>query len=196
MLINEVAGGTVRDLLLGLPVFWAIDPTPIALRLFAVGAVHFTAHLVASRYRLLLWLDALGMALVTVAGAAKAADVGAGTLIAIVMGVITASDGGIIRDILGQEAALVMRREIYVTASALGATIFVAALINWRASAHCYGDGSRSSLCRARPRDFTGLAATCVSPSSGQESLRHLAWLPEHHRFGSSFPRCDTRSSY
>lgn len=125
--ITGVGGGTVRDLLLGLPVFWVVDPTPVALCLLAAAVVHFTAHLVASRYRLLLWLDALGMALVTVAGTAKATEAGAGTLIAIVMGVITASVGGIIRDILGQEASIVLRREIYVTASAFGAMLFVAA---------------------------------------------------------------------
>jgi uncharacterized membrane protein YeiH len=125
--ITGVGGGTVRDLLLGLPVFWVSDPTPIALCLCAAAAVHFTAHLVASRYRLLVWLDACGMALVSVAGTAKASDAGAAPLIAIVMGVVTASVGGIIRDILGQEASIVMRREIYVTASAIGATLFVAA---------------------------------------------------------------------
>lgn len=123
--ITGVGGGTVRDLLLGLPVFWVQDPTPIALCLLAAGAVHFTAHLIASRYRLLLWLDALGMALVTVAGTAKAMDAGAAPLIAVVMGVITASVGGILRDILGQEASVVLRREVYVTASAIGAAFFL-----------------------------------------------------------------------
>lgn len=125
--ITGVGGGTVRDLLLGLPVFWVVNPTPIALCLIAAGLVHFTAHLVASRYRLLLWLDAFGMALVTIAGTAKATDAGAGPLIAIVMGVVTASVGGIIRDLLGQEPSIVLRREIYVTASAIGATLFLAA---------------------------------------------------------------------
>lgn len=125
--ITGVGGGTVRDLLLGLPVFWVVDPTPVALCLLAAGIVHFTAHLVASRYRLLLWLDAFGMALVTVAGTAKAAEAGAGALIAIVMGVVTASVGGIIRDVLGQEASIILRREIYVTASATGAAGFMAA---------------------------------------------------------------------
>lgn len=125
--ITGVGGGTVRDLLLGLPVFWIVDPTPVALCLIAAATVHFTAHLVASRYRLLLWLDAFGMALVTVVGTAKAVDAGAGPLVAIVMGVVTASVGGIIRDLLGQEPSILLRREIYVTASAAGAAIFIAA---------------------------------------------------------------------
>lgn len=125
--ITGVGGGTVRDLLLGLPVFWVADPTPIALCLVTAGLVHFTAHLVASRYRLLLWLDAFGMALVTIAGTSKAVEAGVASLVAVVMGVVTASVGGIIRDILGQEASIVLRREIYVTASAIGATVFLAA---------------------------------------------------------------------
>lgn len=125
--ITGVGGGTLRDLLLGLPVFWVVNPTPVALCLIAAAIVHFTAHLIASRYRLLLWLDAFGMALVTVVGTAKAVDAGAGALVAIVMGVVTASVGGIIRDLLGQEPSILLRREIYVTASALGAAVFIAA---------------------------------------------------------------------
>lgn len=123
--LTGVGGGTLRDLLLGVPVFWVVDPTPIALCLAASAVLHFTAHGLSSRYRLILWLDAAGMALVAVAGAAKSLDAGVGALVAIVMGVITASVGGIVRDLLGQEPSIVLRREIYVTAAALGASIFV-----------------------------------------------------------------------
>jgi uncharacterized membrane protein YeiH len=87
--------------------------------------VHFTASLVESRYRLLLWFDALGLALFTVAGTAKGLDHGTGALVAIVMGVITGSVGGIVRDIVGGEPSVILRREIYVTASALGAGCYV-----------------------------------------------------------------------
>ena len=126
--ITGIGGGTLRDLLLGLPVFWVVDPTPVALCLVVAGLAHFTAHLVSSRYRLLLYLDAFGMALVTIAGAAKGLDAGAGPLVALVMGVITASFGGILRDLLGQEPSIVLRRDIYVSASAAGAGVFLAAL--------------------------------------------------------------------
>jgi uncharacterized membrane protein YeiH len=125
--VTGVGGGTVRDLLLGVPVFWVKDPTPIIACLAASTAAFFTAHLVQSRYRLLLWLDAAGLALVTVAGTAKGIDAGAGPVVAVVMGVITASLGGVIRDILGHEPSIILRREIYVTASMLGATAYVAA---------------------------------------------------------------------
>ena len=126
--ITGIGGGTLRDLLLGLPVFWVVDPTPVALCLVVAGLAHFTAHLVSSRYRLLLYLEACGMALVTIAGAAKGLDAGAGPLVALVMGVITASFGGILRDLLGQEPSIVLRRDIYVSASAAGAGVFLAAL--------------------------------------------------------------------
>lgn len=123
--ITGVGGGTLRDLLLGVPVFWVHDPTPVALCLLVSGLLHFTAHVVTSRYRLILWLDAAGMALVAVAGTAKGLDSGVGALVAIMMGVITASVGGIVRDLLGQEPSILLRREIYITAAALGAATFV-----------------------------------------------------------------------
>ncbi len=126
--ITGIGGGTLRDLLLGLPVFWVRDATPVALCLAVVGLAHFTVDRVSSRYRLLLYLDAFGMALVTIAGAAKGLDAGAGPLVALVMGVITASFGGILRDLLGQEPSIVLRKDIYVSASAAGAALFLAAL--------------------------------------------------------------------
>ena len=125
--VTGVGGGTVRDLLLGVPVFWVEDPTLVVACLIAAIAVHFTSHLVQSRYTLILWLDAAGMALVTVAGTAKGLDNGTGPLVAMVMGVITASVGGIIRDILGQEPSIILRREIYVTASLAGAGAYAVA---------------------------------------------------------------------
>jgi uncharacterized membrane protein YeiH len=126
--VTGVGGGTVRDLLLSVPVFWVRDPSPVVACLLASLAVYFTAHLFPSRYRLLLWLDAMGLGLVTIAGTAKGLDAGAPSLVAVVMGVVTAVVGGIIRDLLGQEPSIVLRREIYVTAAMAGATLFVALL--------------------------------------------------------------------
>ncbi|MGP3698862.1 trimeric intracellular cation channel family protein [Rhodobacter sp. NSM] len=127
-MVTGVGGGTLRDLLLGVPVFWVVNPLPVALCLAAAALVHFSAHLVHSRYRLLLYLDAFGMALVTIAGTAKGLDAGAGPLVAVVMGVITAAVGGILRDTLGQEPSILLRREVYVSASAAGALLFVLVL--------------------------------------------------------------------
>ncbi|GLS87994.1 membrane protein [Cypionkella aquatica] len=126
--VTGVGGGTLRDLLLGVPVFWVSDPRPVAVCLVMAALIHFGAHLVGSRYRMVLYLDAFGMALVTIAGTSKGLDAGAGPLVAVVMGVITAAVGGIIRDLLGQEPSILLRREIYVSASAAGAVLFIGAM--------------------------------------------------------------------
>lgn len=119
--LTGVGGGTVRDVILGVPVFWLDSPAHISACLITAVIVHFTAHLVESRYQVLLWFDALGLALFTVAGTAKGLDHDTGALIAIVMGVITGSVGGIIRDVVGGQRSVILRREVYMTASALGA---------------------------------------------------------------------------
>lgn len=123
--ITGVGGGTVRDLILGVPIFWVQNPVHVSACLVTAVAVHFVAPLVESRYRALLWFDASGLALVTVAGTVKALDIGAPALIAIVMGVVTGSVGGIIRDTLGHVPSVILRHEIYVTASVLGACTYV-----------------------------------------------------------------------
>ena len=123
--VTGVGGGTIRDLLLGVPVFWINDPTPVIVCVITAIAVYFSAHLIQSRYRLVLWLDALGLALFTIAGAAKGLDSGAGPIVAAAMGLLTGTAGGVIRDLLGQEPSIILRREIYVTASLGGAATYV-----------------------------------------------------------------------
>ena len=78
---------------------------------------------------MLLWADALGLALFAVIGTQKALAAGAPSLSAVALGTVTAAFGGIIRDILAATTPLVLRQEIYVTAAALGATVQVIALI-------------------------------------------------------------------
>lgn len=123
--VTGVGGGTVRDLILGLPVFWVQNPVHVSACLVTALVVHFVAPLVESRQRVLLWFDAFGLALVTVAGTVKALDAGAPAVVAIAMGVVTGSVGGIIRDTLGQVPSVILRHEIYVTASVLGACTYV-----------------------------------------------------------------------
>jgi uncharacterized membrane protein YeiH len=126
--ITGVGGGTLRDLLLGVPVFWVREPAYVLVSAAVSALVFFTAHVPQSRYRVVLWLDAVGLAFVAVGGAEKGLAAGAGATIAVVMGVITAAVGGIIRDVLGQEPSIILRKEIYVSAALLGAMGYVAAL--------------------------------------------------------------------
>ena len=123
--ITGVGGGTVRDVILSVPVFWVQNPVHISACLVAAVVMHFVAPLVESHFKTLLWFDAFGLALVTVAGTAKALDVGAPALVAIAMGAVTGSVGGIIRDTLGHVPSVLLRHEIYVTASVLGACAYV-----------------------------------------------------------------------
>lgn len=126
--VTGVGGGTIRDLLLGVPVFWVVDPTSIIVCTGVAVIVFFTAHIPESRYRLLLWLDAIGLAAVAIKGCERAMAAGSHGITAILMGVITASFGGVIRDVMGGESPLILRREIYVSAAFLAATLDVLAL--------------------------------------------------------------------
>jgi uncharacterized membrane protein YeiH len=123
--ITGVGGGTVRDLILNVPVFWVQNPIHVAACLVTAVVMHFVAPRVESRYRTLLWFDAFGLALVTIAGTVKAADVGAPALVAIAMGAVTGVVGGILRDTLGHVPSVLLGQEIYVTASVLGACTYV-----------------------------------------------------------------------
>lgn len=123
--ITGVGGGTVRDVILNVPVFWVQNPAHVSACLVTAVVMHFLAPRVESRYRTLLWFDAFGLALVTVAGTVKASDVGAPALVAIAMGAVTGCVGGIIRDTLGHVPSVLLGHEVYVTASVLGACTYV-----------------------------------------------------------------------
>ena len=127
--VTGIGGGTIRDLLLGIhPILWIERPAYLAV-CFAVSlALFFTAHLIGKRYRLILWADAVGVAVFATAGAERALSSGAAPIVAVTMGVITACFGGIIRDVLGHERSIIFAREIYVTA-ALAATLTYVVLI-------------------------------------------------------------------
>ncbi|MFG7488935.1 trimeric intracellular cation channel family protein [Methylorubrum rhodesianum] len=120
-----IGGGTLRNLLLGSPVFWTQRPAYLLACLVVSCAVFFVAHIPQSRYRALIRLDALGLALFAVAGAEKAIQAGASGAVAVVMGVVTATFGGVIRDLLGGDSPVILSREIYASAAGAGAVAYV-----------------------------------------------------------------------
>lgn len=122
-----IGGGTVRDVILGLPVFWVINPAYVLVCAAVAVVVFFTAHLVESRYKLLLWLDALGMAAYAAIGAAKGLEATGSPTVAIIMGMLTATFGGILRDLLAGEPSVLLKPEIYVSAAMVGAAIYTLA---------------------------------------------------------------------
>jgi uncharacterized membrane protein YeiH len=124
--VTGIGGGTLRDLLLDMhPIFWIERPAYVLVCAAVSMLGFFTAHLVQSRYRLILWLDAAGLALFAATGAERAIGAGVHPVIAIIMGMITACFGGIIRDTLGQERSIIFSHEIYVTAALVAAATFV-----------------------------------------------------------------------
>ncbi|WP_445681284.1 trimeric intracellular cation channel family protein [Radicibacter daui] len=124
--VTGIGGGTLRDLLLGkLPVFWISQPAYLVVCVIAAAITFFIAHVPESRLKLLMLLDAVGLSLFAVVGAQKGLAAGVGPIIAITMGVMTATFGGIIRDVLGGESPVVLRREIYISAALAGSAIYV-----------------------------------------------------------------------
>jgi uncharacterized membrane protein YeiH len=119
-----VGGGTVRDLLIGAPVFWMHENQTLII-CFAAALAVWLAPARLWKGSALLWLDAAGLAAYATFGAAKGLAFGLAPLPAFGMGVLTGCLGGIIRDLLAGEPSILMRPELYVTAAGLSAALLV-----------------------------------------------------------------------
>lgn len=126
-LVTGVGGGTVRDLLIGAPVFWVHDWSFPATCMVTALLIWFTPARIWNA-RALDWFDAIGLSVYAVFGAWKSLTFGVPMLPAMMMGVVTACVGGIIRDVLAGEPSILLKPEIYVTAAALASGMFVALL--------------------------------------------------------------------
>ncbi len=123
-LVTGVGGGTVRDLLIGAPVFWVQDARVPVLCL-SIALLVWVTPVKWWRPAAIDWFDAIGLAAYSVFGAAKAMQLGIGPVPAAIMGIITACVGGVIRDLIAGEPSIIIRPELYVTAGALSAFSFV-----------------------------------------------------------------------
>ncbi|XVO20971.1 MAG: trimeric intracellular cation channel family protein [Sphingorhabdus sp.] len=112
-----------KNALIGAPVFWVQDWRFAATCLITAGLVWVTPRTVWNA-RALDWFDAVGIAIYAVFGTWKSLTLGVPLLPAMMMGVITACVGGIIRDVLAGEPSILLKPEIYVTAAALAAGLF------------------------------------------------------------------------
>ena len=127
--LTAVGGGTMRDLLLDRTLFWIDRPTYLLIAAIAAILVFFTAHLVESRARWLTWFDAAALSVAVPAGLAVSFGSEVGPGVAIIMGVVTGTMGGLMRDVVANEVPMVLRQgELYVTAAFAGAAIGVIAL--------------------------------------------------------------------
>lgn len=149
-LVTGVGGGSVRDLLIGAPVFWVRDPWVAPVCLGVALVAWFTPH----RWwegAVLEWADAAGLGAYAVLGTAKSLAFGVPPVPAVLMGVITGCVGGITRDVLAGRPSILMRPELYVTAAALssglcagGAALGFANGVVWPIAALC-GFGLRGA---------------------------------------------------
>lgn len=127
--VTALGGGTLRDLLMGItPVGWMLDPKYLVAVVIGVAlAAFFTAYLLKLRKTMFLF-DTIGIGIFTLIGIQKALGLGLSPAIALMMGVVSAVFGGVIRDILCNEVPLIFRKEIYATACLAGGAIYLAAI--------------------------------------------------------------------
>lgn len=127
-LVTGVGGGTLRDMMLGrLPVFWIENPIYLMDCIITGIIMFFVAQRIDAYYKWIVWGDAVGIAVFSVSGTHIAYEMGAPLSVCVVMGVVTSIVGGIIRDVLAGEPSLIIRKEIYATACALGAAVYLIA---------------------------------------------------------------------
>lgn len=166
--LTAVGGGTVRDLVLNRDeVFWVADPNHILLAALAAVVVFFTAHLVESRLRLLIWLDSFALAIAVSAGTGVAMALDKPAVIAVLMGMATGSLGGLMRDVVVGEVPLVLKQgELYITCAMSGAiaaktaaslglttgpTLILCAIVTWVLRAGSIAFGWHLPVYKSRP---------------------------------------------
>ncbi|MEM7097192.1 MAG: trimeric intracellular cation channel family protein [Pseudomonadota bacterium] len=124
-LLPAVGGGTLRDLLLDTDVFWIEDVIYVVITGLAVACTFFGFKYLANSERTLMWADALGLAVFSVLGCAKALEYNVHSGVAVMMGIMTAVAGGIMRDVVANDVPYILRQEIYATAALVGAVVFM-----------------------------------------------------------------------
>jgi uncharacterized membrane protein YeiH len=122
--LTGVGGGTVRDLLIGAPVFWVHNAWTAPVCLTVALLVWFSpARWWREGTLVIEWADAAGLGAYAVLGTAKALAYGVAPVPAALMGVITGCVGGVIRDVIAGRPSIIMRPELYVTPAALASAI-------------------------------------------------------------------------
>ena len=126
--LTAIGGGTIRDLLLDRhPIFWISQPTYLVVISVAAALTIIYVRVRRPPGDALLYADALGLALFTIAGAQIAEAAGLSPIIVVLMATITGVAGGVLRDVLCAEIPLILRRDIYATAAIVGASAYLLA---------------------------------------------------------------------
>ncbi|MDF1535493.1 MAG: trimeric intracellular cation channel family protein [bacterium] len=124
-LVTAVGGGTIRDILLGtVPPFCFTDENYLYLSIVVALFIFYFHHSLDFLHRPLLYFDALGLGTFLVIGTGKALKYNAGFLVAVMMGVMTATAGGVVRDVLSDQVPFILQKEIYATACIFGGILY------------------------------------------------------------------------
>ena len=123
-LFTAIGGGTIRDLLLGVTPFWMMNSIYLWATLLAmIFVMLFKAKVVKLHYTVFLF-DSIGLGLFVVVGTEKTLALGFASWVAVIMGTITGSFGGMLRDLMIMQIPLIFRKEIYAFACVIGGVFF------------------------------------------------------------------------
>lgn len=125
-MVTAIGGGTLRDVMLDVPVFWLADPTYTIVAAIAAALTFFFERRFRATEQALLYLDGIATALFAVIATAKTQALGFSPVVALTMGAITGVGGGLIRDLLTGHPTILLRRELYITPLLLGGALFLA----------------------------------------------------------------------
>ena len=123
--VTAVGGGTARDVILDLDVFWVKDPSMLVAAVAASIATFFFRSSIEKSLKLLLYLDAVGNSLLVMSVMKKVFAANFSWEVAVTAGVLTAIGGGLIRDVLTGRTNLLLSRELYATPILVGALLYV-----------------------------------------------------------------------
>jgi uncharacterized membrane protein YeiH len=126
--ITGIGGGTLRDLLLGRTVWWTQNPSELMLCSAAALVTFFFITSDITRRKGMIWFDTLGLAAFGVVGCNVALGFGAPFVIAVFMGVVTATGGGVVRDVLTNTQPMIVSGQVYATAALLGSLSYASLL--------------------------------------------------------------------
>jgi uncharacterized membrane protein YeiH len=122
--ITALGGGTIRDMILGVPVFWLSEFGFVVIALAGGASAFLLFRTYRRMYNLLLYLDAVGVAIFAIAAMEKSYSANPNAGVAIIMGVITGIGGGLLRDILTGRPTLLLSHELYATPILAGCIIY------------------------------------------------------------------------
>jgi len=129
-LVTAVGGGTLRDILIGrTPVGWMLDLNYLLVIGLALPLCFFFSRSIIKLHRSIFLFDTIGIGLFTILGLQTTLETGLSPIIALMMGVVSAVFGGVIRDVLANEVPLIFRKEVYASACLAGGLVFL--LLHW-----------------------------------------------------------------